>query len=324
MCRASCSNTPITLDGLAIACHGRRVLVRDSSGGRHPCTLFGRRLEVVCGDRVRWQPTRAQGADGIIVAVEPRSTSLARIDSRGRPEVVAANLTLIVALVAPLPAPDFFTCDGYLAAARWSALDAIVVLNKCDLDAADDGEICGELEVYRALGYPIHRCARTAPESTLALAAALVDRTAVLVGQSGVGKSSLINRLVPGKPALEGELSATAEAGRHTTTVATLYALPDGGAIIDSPGVRGFAPPLPEPRWVATGFVEIERAASGCRFADCLHDNTAGCAVEEAAQAGLIHRRRLLSYRRLLALARRFDAERRSCGRPPRPRPLRK
>jgi ribosome biogenesis GTPase len=199
-----------------------------------------------------------------------------------------------------------------------------VVLNKCDLDAANDEAIQRELEVYRTLGYPIHRCARTDPESTPALAAGLADRTAVLVGQSGVGKSSLINRLVPGRPALEGELSASAESGRHTTTASTLYALPGGGAIIDSPGVRGFAPPLPEPRWVATGFIEIERAAPGCRFADCLHDNTAGCAVEDAAQAGLIHHRRLLSYRRLLALARSFDAERRRGGGPSRPRPVRK
>ena len=111
------------------------------------------------------------------------------------------------------------------------------------------------------------------------------------IGRSNVGKSSLINRLVPGRPALEGDLSAASGAGRHTTTVSTLYELPGGGAIIDSPGVRGFAPPLPEPRWIASGFVEIERVGGDCRFADCLHDDTAGCAVESAAAAGRIHAR---------------------------------
>lgn len=312
------------LAGVAVACHGRRVVVRDPSGAAHACTLFGRRLEVVCGDRVLWQHARAEGAEGLVVGVEPRRSSLARIDARGRPELVAANLTLIVAILAPLPTPDLFTCDGYLAAARWASLDALLVLNKCDLAAADEVALAVELEVYRGLGYRVLRCARTEAQSTATLALHLADQTAVLVGQSGAGKSSLINRLVPGRPALEGDLSAASGAGRHTTTVSTLYELPGGGAIIDSPGVRGFAPPLPEPRWIASGFVEIERVGGDCRFADCLHDDTAGCAVESAAAAGRIHARRLQSYRRLLTLARGLDAERRSGGATSRRRPLRK
>jgi len=318
------AGSPAHLPGVAVACHGRRVVVRDPSGTAHACTLFGRRLEVVCGDRVFWQRARAEGAEGVVVAVEPRRSALARIDARGRAELVAANLTVIVAILAPLPAPDLFTCDGYLAAARWASLDALLVLNKCDLAAAADAGIDAELEVYRSLGYRVLHCARTEPESTIALAQQLADQTAVLVGQSGVGKSSLINRLVPGRPALEGELSATGASGRHTTTASTLYELPGGGAIIDSPGVRGFAPPLPEPRWIASGFVEIEHAGRDCRFADCLHDDTAGCAVEVAAAAGRIHARRLQSYRRLLALARSLDAERRSGGSASRPRPVRR
>ena len=93
-----------TVSGIAVACHGPRVLVRDDCGRDHACTLYGRRLEVVCGDRVRWHQTRAEGAAGVVVAVEPRATSLARIDARGRPEVVAANLPAIVAVIAPAPA----------------------------------------------------------------------------------------------------------------------------------------------------------------------------------------------------------------------------
>jgi ribosome biogenesis GTPase len=308
-------------EGLVIACHGRRVVVRDAAGLHHGCSLFGRRLSAVCGDSVQWQPAAAAGADGLVTAIGPRRTRLERIDARGEAEVVAANLTRLVAVLAPLPAPDFHTCDAYLAGAVWAGIGATIVLNKCELAEAADPALRAELARYRDLGYPVFETTRARPDSDTALAQTLSGETAVLVGQSGVGKSSLTNRLIPARPALEGEISRHAGAGRHTTTASTLYPLPGGGALIDSPGVRGFAPPLPEPRWVASGFVEIERHARACRFPDCLHDGTAGCAVEVAAGDGRIHARRYDSYLRLLRLAQRFDTDRRQGGRR---RPVRK
>jgi ribosome biogenesis GTPase len=133
-----------------------------------------------------------------------------------------------------------------------------------------------------------------------ALSARLAGETSVFVGQSGVGKSSLTNALVPGVEAAVAEVSRASESGRHTTTTAFLYSLPTGGELIDSPGVRDFAPPLPAPREVAGGFREIAARAADCRFRDCLHRDEPGCAV---ADSSAITPRRLQSYLRLLALA---------------------
>jgi ribosome biogenesis GTPase len=136
-----------------------------------------------------------------------------------------------------------------------------------------------------------------------ALCGRLAGRTSVLVGQSGVGKSSLINALVLGVEAAVDEVSRASESGRHTTSTASLYALPSGGELIDSPGVRDFSPPLPAPRDVAGGYREIAAQADSCRFRDCLHRREPGCGVARSAEQGLVSVRRLESYRRLLSLA---------------------
>ena len=137
----------------------------------------------------------------------------------------------------------------------------------------------------------------------------------LLYGQSGVGKSSLTNLLVPGVEAEVNEISRATEEGRHTTTASLLYHLPDGGDLIDSPGVRDFSPPLPEARQVASGFRELAAAAPGCRFADCLHAGEPGCAIEPLAAAGRVSRRRLASYRHLLRLAGEAHERLRTSGR---------
>ena len=233
--------------GRVVAAHGRRVLVGDGKA-THSCRLFGRRLDVVCGDHVRWEPAAAEGASGLVVGVEPRRSELARISQSGRPEVVVANLDQMVAVLAPRPAPDFALCDRYLAGAEWAGLDAAVALNKADLPEAHQGAIQAELETYRQLGYPVVLTSKKLEDGASGLRALLRDRISVLVGQSGVGKSSLINLLVPGVEAEVQEISRASEEGRHTTTASALYPLPGGGDLMDSPGVRDFAPPLPAPR----------------------------------------------------------------------------
>jgi len=288
--------------GRVVASHGRDALVEDESGGRIRCRLHGRRLAVVCGDRVHWSRAATEGGGGLITEVLPRTTELLRINLRGEREAVAANLSQLVAVVAPVPAPDFGLCDRYLAAAEWAGLKVCVVANKCDLPDAG-GRIASVLAVYERLGYPAVRAGRRAAEGTGGLAARLAGECSVLVGQSGVGKSSLTNRLVPGVEAAVDEVSRASESGRHTTSTASLHRLPAGGELIDSPGVRDFSPPLPEPRAIAGGYREIAAAADGCRFRDCLHRREPGCAVAEAAARGPIAPRRLASYRQLLGLA---------------------
>ncbi len=285
--------------GRVVASHGRDATVADESGRRVHCRLKGRSLAVVCGDRVHWSPASTEGGGGIVVAVLPRRNLLARIDARGVPEPVAANLTQVVAVLAPVPAPDFGLCDRYLAAAEWNGLAACVVANKCDLPPPGAG-FQAALEDYARIGYAVVPASKRSAGGVDALRARLAGGTSVLVGQSGVGKSSLTNALVPGVEAAVAEVTRASETGRHTTTTSSLHGLPSGGELIDSPGVRDFAPPLPPPREVAGGFREIEALAGGCRFRDCLHRGEPGCAVVEGPG---VAPRRLDSYRRLLALA---------------------
>jgi len=301
--------------GRIVAAHGRRVVVEDDSGSQRPCRLFGRRLEVVCGDAVRWVEEDVEGADGLVVEVLPRRSELSRINLSGEGERVVANLDLLVAVLAPAPAPDFSLCDRYLAAAEWAGLDAAVVLNKDDLPAADEPALQRELETYRRLGYPVTRATKRREGGAEGLRQILQGRTSVLVGQSGVGKSSLINLLVPGVEAAVQEISRASEEGRHTTTAAAMYHLPGGGELMDSPGVRDFSPPLPAPRDVASGFRELAGLAVECRYPDCRHTGEPGCVVDARVAAGEVSARRLASYRQLLKLAAEVEDRLRTSGR---------
>ena len=288
--------------GRVIASHGRDAVVLDDAGQAVPCRLQGRRLAVVCGDRVRWIRARGEGAAGRITEVLPRATVLARLNLQGETEAVAANLTQLVCVVAPFPAPDFGLCDRYLAAAEWAGLKACIVANKSDLPN-ESGTLASALQEYARLGYPVLRASKRAADGVAELTARLAGETSVLVGQSGVGKSSLINRLVPGVEARVDVVSRASEMGRHTTSTSSLYQVPTGGELIDSPGVRDFSPPLPAPRDLAGGFREIASLAPGCRFQDCRHRREPGCAVAAALGDGCISARRLASYQRLLDLA---------------------
>lgn len=297
--------SPALRRGRVVASHGRDAVVAEATGHRVHCRLQGRGLSVVCGDHVCWEPAVTEGGAGVIRERLPRERLLARLNARGQTEPVAANLTLLVAVLAPAPPPDFGLCDRYLAAAELAGLRALVVGHKSDL--ADAGAaLAGALAGYERIGYAVVTSSKRTPDGVAALAARLRGEIAVLVGQSGVGKSSLINRLAPGAAAAVSELSGGSGAGRHTTTASALFALPSGGELIDSPGVRDFAPPLPAPREIAGGFREIAALAADCRFRDCLHGNEPGCAVARAAAAGAIAPRRLASYRGLLDMAERI------------------
>ena len=245
-----------------------------------------------------------------VVAVEPRSSALYRTNARGGSELIAANLSLLLVVVAPLPRPDFFVVDRYLCAAQCGGLAAAVVLNKSELPI--DADIEQELAAYGEAGY---RCLRVSAQQQTALDALLAwlpQQTAMLVGQSGVGKSSLLRKLVPGSDAPIGELIRDDE-GRHTTTATRLYEVAGGGQIIDSPGVRDFAPAIDRLERSDLGFLEIEPLAPRCRFADCRHMREPDCAVRAAVGAAF-SARRYESYRRLRRLYERLSAERLAAG----------
>jgi ribosome biogenesis GTPase len=303
------------LTGRVVASHGRELKVAGADGLPVACRLHGRKLEAVCGDEVRWAPQTGGDAIAIVYEVLPRRRTLERLSGLGRGEPVVANLTQLVAVAATVPTPDWFVIDRYLAGAAWAAIGAVVAFNKCELGVTD--EAAAELAGYAALGYPVVRCSTRAEPGIGALREQLSAATSVLVGQSGAGKSSLLNALVPEARAITQEISVATEEGRHTTTHAALHLLAGGGALIDSPGVRDYAPPLPQVRDIGSGFVEIAAMAVGCRFQDCLHDAEPACAVRAALASGEIRRRRFDSYRRLLTLGREFDARFPERRRPP-------
>jgi len=277
------------------------VLVQPEDAGEESptirCSLTGRRQRVVCGDRVICSRRPGQ-SEASVDDIEPRRNLIERIDLRGRAEAVAANIDRLAIVVAPEPAPDWFLVDRYWAGARLKEIAALLVVNKSDLGL---DRLAGETATYRALGLP---CIETDCRSAAGIAqlqAFLSGIVTMLVGQSGVGKSSLVNALVPEAAAQIAELSRDAE-GRHTTTTARRYRVAPGTAIIDAPGVRDFAPPASLVRAAERGFVEIHALGAQCRFSDCRHLREPGCAVRSAVTSGNISARRYESYRRLLRL----------------------
>jgi ribosome biogenesis GTPase / thiamine phosphate phosphatase len=282
--------------GTVLASYGRGVLVQADGNPLH-CSLSGRKQRVVCGDRVVW--TYPPSADGpSVVSVAPRRNLIERIDARGRAEPVAANIDRLAIVVAAQPEPDWFLVDRYWAGAVLKDVEGFLIVNKQDLGVQG---LQSELQSYRKLAM---HCAETASHSGAGvehLKQFLGGAVTLLVGQSGVGKSSLVNALIPDAAAQTAELTRDIE-GRHTTTTARWYALGGDAAIIDAPGVRDFAPPATLQRAAERGFVEIHRIGASCRFKDCRHMEEPGCAVRSAVAAGEIVARRYESYRRLFRL----------------------
>jgi ribosome biogenesis GTPase / thiamine phosphate phosphatase len=291
-------------DALVVAAFGRRLEVRDALGHVRSAVPFGRRLDAVVGDRVRCEYDAAHNQLSA-VEVLPRRTALVRSNARGGSEVVAANLDALAIVIAPLPRCDLFIVDRYLAAACSAGLDALIVLNKADLDSVDRATM--GLQHYERIGTPVVRCSVLTGEGCSELNAAIAGRTLALVGQSGVGKSSLVSWLLPDAQARAGELDRDDE-GRHTTTTSRLYDLRHGARLVDSPGVRDFAPSIAHLDAAHLGFAEVERLAPLCRFADCRHMQEPGCAVLEAVAADTMDERRYESYRRLRRLVQRLAA----------------
>jgi ribosome biogenesis GTPase / thiamine phosphate phosphatase len=290
--------TTDTFDALVIATFGRHLLVRDVAGRELKARPFGRGLVIVAGDNVLCR-VDARTGETHALELRARRNALYRSNLRGGAEPVVANLSQLLVVLAPRPEPDLFVLDRYLAAATSGGISATLVLNKMELGI--DGELQKELDVYQTIGYDWLACSTRTGMGMDDLLAACAEQTSALVGQSGVGKSSLIRRLVPQADIEVGEL-VREEEGRHTTTASHLFDLPGGGSLIDSPGVRDFAPAIDRLDSTHLGFIEAARLAPNCRFADCRHMREPGCAVIAGVEAGTVHPRRYESYRRLRRL----------------------
>lgn len=292
-------------DADVIAAFGRHLLV-EVDGEERRARPAGRRHSIVCGDRVHCEFDRRHD-ELLIVDVLPRRTVLARSSVRGDSEPVVANITQLVVVVAPLPRPDFFVVDRYLCAATAAGIRGALAVNKADLQSLEetDTELESQLVAYRNAGYSQVRCSAKRGSGLDDLRALLAGNISVLVGQSGVGKSSLVRALLPQHEVATGELMRDEE-GRHTTTASRAYLLepgrPASGTLIDSPGVRDFAPAIDHLDEQTLGFPEIDARAAQCKFQDCRHLHEPACAVLAAVEAGEFAARRYESYRRLRRL----------------------
>ncbi|OTG96874.1 ribosome small subunit-dependent GTPase [Acinetobacter sp. ANC 4654] len=253
---------------------------------------------LVTGDRVKWQADPNTGL-GIITAIHPRQSLLTRPDRYHKVKPVAANVSLIVIVFASFPEVAPSLIDRYIVACADAQIPALLVLNKADLIQEND-PILKLMQEYQALGYEVMQCQSTGDASAVsALANRLAGETVAFVGQSGVGKSSLINAIVPDAAQKTNIISENSALGQHTTTSTRLIAFGEGSALIDSPGIREFGLWHLNPDKVQHGFPEIENLLGYCQFRNCTHKHEKQCALRQAAQSGEILQRRLDSYLRL-------------------------
>ena len=295
-----------TFEARVTATFGRHLLVRDAAGKELEARPFGRGLNVVCGDNVRCRPDPHHDEIHVVEIIQ-RRTALYRSNVRGATEPVIANLSRLMVVLAPVPVPDLFVVDRYLSAAESGGIAGLLVVNKIELGI--DDELAAQLDVFTAAGYRWFPCSVKTGEGIDALLEICAGQVAALVGQSGVGKSSLVDRLIPGAGVEIGDL-VREEEGRHTTTASRMFDLPLSGNLIDSPGVRDFAPAVDRLDARSLGFVEVERLAPQCRFSDCRHMREPGCAVQNATENGGMSPRRYESYRRLRRLYEELTAAR--------------
>lgn len=255
---------------------------------------------LVTGDRVTWEP--GEDGVGVITALAERRSVFARPGFAGVVKPMASNIDVVLVVIAPTPLPHANLIDRYLVAIESLNLQPLLIVNKCDLlaNCEDPEAVAGLVELYRSLSYPCLAVSALQGEGLEALRETLRGSTAVLVGQSGVGKSSLVNGLggdlEDDSPLAQvGELSEFHEKGMHTTTTSVLFHL-DGFDLIDSPGIREFGLGHVSPREVLEGFIELRDIARQCKFRDCAHQGEPGCAIDSALEAGEIHASRLNSY----------------------------
>ena len=281
------------LEGQIVASFGRRYLVELPDSSTLDCVTRGKRGLLACGDRVT--VARSAVGRGIIEAVGARTTLLYRSD-RARQKLVAANVTQIVIVVAPVPSFYEDLVNRCVAAAEHGGMAALIVLNKLDLPQAPAA--LRALELYRGLGYRL--VALSAKRDLGPLLPHLKGETSVLVGQSGMGKSTIINGLIPAAAVRVAEISAALDSGRHTTTHTRLYHLDAKSHVIDSPGMQLFGLHHVDGPELAHAFVEFRPWLGQCRFRDCRHASEPGCAIAAACKRGKINAKRLESYRGLL------------------------
>ncbi len=284
--------------GLVISRHGRNILIEDHQRQVHLC-LFRQNIgDITCGDQVIWQPTEEN--KGVVTACLERKNALYRDNFSGEGKPLAANLTQLLIVLAPKPEPSHYLLNQYLIAAENLDLKTLIIINKSDL-IQDKAVFLTLFTYYQKMGYPFLFVSSQNNAGMDALNLKLQQQRSIFVGQSGVGKSSLINQLLPDLSLQVGALSEISELGRHTTTATTLYHLADTGELIDSAGVRSFRLGQITKLQLEKGFIDLAPYLGHCKFNDCQHQSEPDCAIRDAIKAGEIDPARFQHFQMLLA-----------------------
>lgn len=281
------------LTGLVIASFGKRYDVELEDGRQISCVTRGKKSDLACGDRVEVSITAEK--EGVVENILPRRSLLYR-SNEYRKKLLAANVTQIVIVVATEPSFYEDLVNRCLIAAETAEIKVLILLNKSDLPTTDAA--LKRLELFRSLGYAVQPL--SALHDISQLRSWLQGQTSVLVGQSGMGKSTLVNALLPEAKTRTQEISAVLDSGKHTTTAARLYHLDPESSLIDSPGLQEFGLNHLSIDEVEQAFVEFRPYLGKCRFNDCRHVKEPDCAVLNAVSNGIISEFRLQSYHKLL------------------------
>lgn len=287
-------------NGIVITNFGNEALIEDQTGQRLRAIPRQSLPGLVTGDHITW----AQNQNGLasITELHQRHGILSRQASNKQEKVFAANIDSALIICACKPAYKTGLIDRYLAACEMANITPYIIFNKADLiPEKKHHKINEDLDTYRGLGYTVLTTSVKNKQGLDQLTALLQGKTAILVGQSGVGKSSLISALIPGANPRIANISDASHKGRHTTTHSELYHLGNSGRVIDSPGIREFGLREVSPQILATGFIDFRPYAQQCRFRNCTHTGDPGCAIEQAVIDGNIRQIRLDSYRAILA-----------------------
>lgn len=286
-------------NGQIITNFGQSLIVEDPHKNLFRCVARQHLGAIVSGDRVIWQ--QGQNNEGVIVAVEDRRSLLQKPGFGGKLKPMAANIDQIVIISSVQPPPNPYLIDRYLIAAENLPATPIILLNKIDLlDDSNKASIEKIEEEYTRIGYQVIKASNVLDHGFDDLQQALATRTSIFVGLSGVGKSSLINHLLPDVDIRVGGLSEASGEGKHTTTSSALYHLQCGGNIIDSPGVRDFG------LWNSTaddilyGFKELRPFIGLCKFSNCAHESEPDCAIRQALNDHKISVNRFNNYKKIL------------------------
>ena len=283
--------------GRVVTRFGAELLVENNNDPKNPtvrCTAKRKFDSIVCGDFITWHHNEHGNAS--VDDLLPRTNALTRPGYRGKPRTIAANIDQLVIVNSWLPETSWNLVDRYLIAADQLKAEAVIVMNKSDLakDHATD-EDWQAIKAYQEIGYSVLEMNAHTGEGIQELKDLMGNKTSIFSGRSGVGKSSIANKILPDSDIMVGIISDSGE-GKHTTTTANLYQLGNGGYLIDSPGVRDYALGDISTSDLSDGYIEFAKYSNNCRFHNCTHDHEPGCAVTKAVESGEINQGRYQRY----------------------------